>query len=105
MPHDSVSVRYPDGRSRTVALSVPLGKIRAAVSRNVCRIAARNGITLVNAVPQIEEDKAYHDDPFTMAEVRVRYGDVVLSGIGFAKRKASDRRNPGAGIALASGPA
>lgn len=97
MQRDTVYVRYPDGKSRSVCLAVPLNRIRAAVARNLSRLHAPGSV----ASPPIEVQDAYHDDPFTMAEVRVQFGTTLLTGVGFAKRKASDKRNPSAGLSLA----
>jgi len=95
MIQDKVDVRYPDGKTRTVVMAVPLHRIRAAVVRNLK--IRKDDIVF----PQIYVSKAYQDDPFTMAEVYMTFNGTRIEGTGFSKRKASDRRHPGVGISIA----
>jgi len=98
MIQDKVDVRYPDGKTRTVVIAVPLHRIRAAVIRNLNR---SKPVVEDVVFPQIYFSKAYQDDPFTMAEVYIDFNGTRIEGVGFSKRKASDRRHPGVGISLA----
>lgn len=98
MIQDKVDVRYPDGKTRKVVVAVPLHRIRVAVVRNLKRLNPLNDSIVF---PQIYVSKTYQDDPFTMAEVYMEFNGTRIEGVGFSKRKASDRRHPGVGISLA----
>jgi hypothetical protein len=95
MIQDTVDVQYPDGKTRKVRITVPLYRIRSAVIRNL-KIRKEGTV-----FPQIYFSKAYQDDPFTMAEVFMDFNGTRIEGVGFSKRKASDRRHAGVGISIA----